>query len=76
MLAYCNFVVISNLNDLLADKAFLSKVYLVTVSEDEAVSVYDGVLGSVLLYSFDCSCECMVSGPLYAFSVFCSKGPW
>jgi hypothetical protein len=48
----------------------------VIVDEDVAVSVYDSVLGSVLSYSSECSCQCMVSGLSYAVSVSCSKGTW
>jgi len=32
-----------------------------------AVSVHDGVLGSVLWYNTECSCECMISGLSQAY---------
>ena len=39
------------------------------VGEDVAVSVYDGVLGSVLWYGSECSYQCVISGCSYAFSL-------
>jgi hypothetical protein len=45
---------------------------MVIVGEDVAVSVYDSLLGSVLSYSSECNCQCVVSGHSYAFSVSCS----
>jgi hypothetical protein len=41
----------------------------VIIGEDVAVSVYDGVLGSVLWYGSECSCQCVISGVSYAFSL-------
>jgi len=41
----------------------------VIVGEDVAVSVHDGVLGSVLWNGSDCSCRCVISRVSYAFSV-------
>jgi len=48
----------------------------VIVGEDVALSVHVGVFGSVLSYGSEFSCQCMVSGLSYAFSVVCSKGTW
>ena len=39
------------------------------VGEDVAVSVHDSVLGSVLWYGSECSCQCVISGVSYAFSL-------
>jgi len=41
----------------------------VIVGEDVAVSVHDGVLGSVLWYGSECSCQCVISRLSYAFSL-------
>jgi len=48
----------------------------VIVGEDVAMSVHNSVLGSVLSYGGECSCQCVVTGLSYAFSVSCSKGTW
>jgi hypothetical protein len=41
----------------------------VIVGADVAMSVHDGVLGSVLWYGSECSCQCEISRLSYAFSL-------
>jgi hypothetical protein len=48
--------------------------YLAIVVEDVAISILDGVFGSILGYCSECSCENMVSGYSYTFSGFYVKG--
>ena len=44
------------------------------VGEDVAMSVHDGVLGCVIWYGSECSCQCMISGLSYASVCLMFKG--
>jgi hypothetical protein len=42
---------------------------MVSVGEDVAMGVHDSVLGSLLWYEIECSCQCRISGVSYTCSL-------